>query len=255
MTNADMSIYLLKEADVGHHLLANRLRTLGQFRAQCVDDVGDLPPPPWRNLILLVPWQRLSAAERQHLLRHATSNSAAALIIIASQFSCDDARQLLHSSQCDLLNMPASIDDLEDAIWRAADGLIRVHHQSAACDAAEQCLAKITPRERDILRSLASGLSNKGTARQLGLSPRTVEVHRANMIRRSEVKNLAELMQMHLTLERLRPQPQDWEQNHGPSVQPCAMAHPDPDPPIRLQAPAVLCGPSTKGSDRIFDAP
>lgn len=245
MTHADMTIYLLNEADVGHHLLANRLRILSRFRTFCVDRLADLPPPPWCRMIISVQWQQLQAAERHHLLRCLARNPAAALIITASHFSCDDTRQLLGSGRCELLNAPARPDALEDAIWRAADALIRLQHRLATCAAAEQCLEKITPRERDILRSLATGLSNKGAARQLGLSPRTVEVHRANMIRRSGVKNLTELVQMHLTLERFLPQ-EEWAQNTEPPdmeppAQPCATAGPAASLPPAYPVTSTRC--------------
>lgn len=48
-------------------------------------------------------------------------------------------------------------------------------------------IAALTPRERDVLRGLADGLPNKTIAYDLGISPRTVEVHRANIMTKLEV--------------------------------------------------------------------
>src|SRR3546814_21163802 len=62
-------------------------------------------------------------------------------------------------------------------------------------------LAALTPRERDILDAIAAGLGNKAIARQLALSPRTVEVHRANIMRRAGAGNVAELLRLQFTAE------------------------------------------------------
>jgi two-component system response regulator FixJ len=65
----------------------------------------------------------------------------------------------------------------------------RERHDLAALSAQEAILriAALTPRERDVLRGLADGLPNKTIAYDLGISPRTVEVHRANIMTKLEV--------------------------------------------------------------------
>jgi PAS domain S-box-containing protein len=54
----------------------------------------------------------------------------------------------------------------------------------------------LSPRERQMLQGLLAGLSNKGIARRLGLSPRTVEMHRANMMAALGVANLPEALRL-----------------------------------------------------------
>jgi DNA-binding CsgD family transcriptional regulator len=55
---------------------------------------------------------------------------------------------------------------------------------------------KLTPRERAMLAQIVLGASNKEAARALGISPRTAEFHRANILRKLEARNLPELMQL-----------------------------------------------------------
>lgn len=55
---------------------------------------------------------------------------------------------------------------------------------------------KLTPRERTMLAQIMLGASNKEAARALGISPRTAEFHRANILRKLEARNLPELMQV-----------------------------------------------------------
>ncbi|MDB5711249.1 MAG: hypothetical protein JWL96_3319 [Sphingomonas bacterium] len=52
----------------------------------------------------------------------------------------------------------------------------------------------LTPRERMTVAEIARGASNKEAARALGISPRTVEFHRANIMRKLDVRNVAELL-------------------------------------------------------------
>ena len=61
---------------------------------------------------------------------------------------------------------------------------------------AEIKLQCLTPRERDVLDGLAQGLPNKTIAYDLGISPRTVEIHRANLMTKLEVRSLSEALRI-----------------------------------------------------------
>lgn len=52
----------------------------------------------------------------------------------------------------------------------------------------------LTPRETEVLPAVVRGLTNEEVARELGISPRTAEFHRANIMRKLAVRNLAELV-------------------------------------------------------------
>jgi FixJ family two-component response regulator len=58
-----------------------------------------------------------------------------------------------------------------------------------------------TPREQDVMRLLAKGLPNKGIAETLGISPRTVEIHRAHVMEKMVADSLPALVRMIATLE------------------------------------------------------
>jgi two-component system response regulator FixJ len=57
-------------------------------------------------------------------------------------------------------------------------------------------LRALTSRERDVLDGLAQGLPNKSIAYDLGISPRTVEIHRANLMLKLRAKSLSEVLQI-----------------------------------------------------------
>lgn len=58
---------------------------------------------------------------------------------------------------------------------------------------------QLTPREREVLQLITNGQSNKEAGRELGISPRTVEVHRARVMEKLGAKNTADLMRIVLT--------------------------------------------------------
>ena len=58
---------------------------------------------------------------------------------------------------------------------------------------------QLTPREREVLQLITNGQSNKEAGRELGISPRTVEVHRARVMEKLGARNTADLMRIVLT--------------------------------------------------------
>ena len=86
----------------------------------------------------------------------------------------------------------ALVDRVEQALARSAQVLRqrRAHHQVQAR------LAELTERERDVMALVLEGLPNKLIADQLGISVRTVEVHRARVFDKMEVKSAVELVNL-----------------------------------------------------------
>ncbi len=66
-------------------------------------------------------------------------------------------------------------------------------------EAAQARLNVLTPRERDVLEGLVNGQSNKVVAYDLGISPRTVEIHRANLMQKLAVHSLSEALRIAFT--------------------------------------------------------
>jgi len=61
----------------------------------------------------------------------------------------------------------------------------------------------LTPRQKQILRLVAEGLTNREIAQHFGISVRTIEVHRFNLMRRLKVRNVAQLLRQALVLRLL----------------------------------------------------
>ena len=83
----------------------------------------------------------------------------------------------------------ALVDRVELALQASADALL----QRRAAEGTQQALADLTERERDVLRLVIDGRPNKVIADELGISVRTVEVHRARVFEKMNVKSAVEL--------------------------------------------------------------
>jgi two-component system response regulator FixJ len=89
--------------------------------------------------------------------------------------------------------------DKEALISSLEEGFRRLSRKEATQDRkkdADVRLQALTPRERDVLDGLAQGLPNKTIAYDLGISPRTVEIHRANLMTKLEVRSLSEALRI-----------------------------------------------------------
>lgn len=88
----------------------------------------------------------------------------------------------------------------KQALLRAIDeGCARLGNrqlQQHDSEAARTRLNALTPRERDVIDGLAKGLPNKTIAYDLGISPRTVEVHRANLMEKLEARSLSDVLRV-----------------------------------------------------------
>jgi two-component system response regulator FixJ len=68
-------------------------------------------------------------------------------------------------------------------------------------DVAREKIARLTKREQEVLELIVSGLANKVIARQLTISPRTVEIHRARIMEKMEARSLAQLVRMAISAQ------------------------------------------------------
>lgn len=89
----------------------------------------------------------------------------------------------------------------EKAVLLAAveEGLATLDRATSARDRSKDAAVRLqvlTQREREVLDGLAQGLPNKTIAYDLGISPRTVEIHRANLMTKLEVRSLSEALRL-----------------------------------------------------------
>src|SRR5206468_3534921 len=97
----------------------------------------------------------------------------------------------------DFIEKPFSDETVISVIEAALDRRKGVSQTRADTESARR-LGTLSDREKDVLRGLLAGHPNKTIAYDLGLSPRTVEVHRANLMTKTGASSLSELVRMAL---------------------------------------------------------
>ncbi len=128
-----------------------------------------------------------------------TKKSGAPPIIIITGFGdIPMAVKAIRAGAFDFVEKPFVDKTILDSINRAIDQ--NRHPKSAESSTAEatQNLKNLTKREREVLSYLVEGLQNKVIAYQLGISPRTVEIHRARVMSKMQAKSLSHLVRMAL---------------------------------------------------------
>ncbi len=102
----------------------------------------------------------------------------------------------------DFIEKPFRRPDLLATLDQAFQKLDGQPADDAEKHEASRLIGGLTPRESDVLNGLMEGLSNKALAHRLDLSPRTVEMHRANMMKRLGVRSLSEALKLGLVADR-----------------------------------------------------
>jgi RNA polymerase sigma factor (sigma-70 family) len=114
----------------------------------------------------------------------------------------------MKAGAADFLDAPYNPDQLLDALAAAQANIRERAERDQATERVKALIAALPPREREVLDGLLAGGTNKVIARDLGLSPRTVEAHRARIMERLGAQNLPELVQIAMAAG-LEPKPQD----------------------------------------------
>jgi len=101
----------------------------------------------------------------------------------------------------DFLTKPFKDGELISRIHAAIEHHRSTRKQVQEINHLQQRVQLCTPREHDVLRLLVKGLPNKGIAETLGISPRTVEIHRAHVMEKMEADSLPALVRMAALLD------------------------------------------------------
>lgn len=122
-------------------------------------------------------------------------------VIFASGYGdVGTAVQAMKAGAEDFLEKPLKAQLFLDAVQKAlAKSDAQISPKSGTQD-IHGLMARLTPREREVLELIMAGMSNKEMARKIGVSPRTIEVHRANLYSKMRADSLADLVRKGLAL-------------------------------------------------------
>lgn len=176
-----------------HFLLSTiRLKSWPFASAQdFLDNLVDLAPAP---VLLDIRMPKIDGLRLMSLLRDRGVDWP--VIIMSAHGDIQMAVKATRLGAIEFLEKPFEFAALEASLRVAFAQLASVHGNLAARHAARAAFALLTAREQDIILALMKGGANKAVAHMLGLSVRTVEMHRANALRKLQVKSIAEVVRL-----------------------------------------------------------
>ncbi|AEG50962.1 two component transcriptional regulator, LuxR family [Sphingobium chlorophenolicum L-1] len=118
------------------------------------------------------------------------------VVIMTGHGDIDMAVTAMKAGASDFIEKPFEKAALLGCVEAARQVAVADRGANARAGDARARLNILTDREREVLDGLVEGLPNKTIAYDLGISPRTVEIHRANLMQKLEVKSLAEALRI-----------------------------------------------------------
>ena len=151
--------------------------------------------PAWRGCVVLdIRMAEMSGLECFDALRE--RESALPVIFITGHGDVPMAVQALKKGAFDFIEKPFDDNALVDVVIKALEADAQRQVVAASRDAVATRLAQLTPREREVMDLILAGKFNKVIADTLHISMRTVEVHRARVFEKMEVRSAVELAQL-----------------------------------------------------------
>jgi len=130
------------------------------------------------------------------------SGSRIPVIILTGHGDIPMAVEALKAGAIDFIEKPFDPDRLLDSVREALERDSEVRQDQAVAERVRLLIGRLTPREQEVMDLMVVGHSNKAIASRLGISPRTVEVHRARVMEKMAARSLAELVRMCLHIQK-----------------------------------------------------
>ena len=188
-------VYLVDDDEAVRDSLGMLFQSIGlahEAYPSALDFLQHYDPTRLACLVADIRMPGLSGLELQQRLRE--QRAEIPIIFITGHGDVPMAVTAMKSGAADFVQKPFRDQDLIDRINKALD-LDRERRKSRAeKDEIRSRIALLTPREKEVMQRVVRGQANKVIAMDLGVSQRTVELHRARVMRKLKMRSLAELV-------------------------------------------------------------
>jgi two-component system, LuxR family, response regulator FixJ len=195
------TIYIVDDDDSMRQAVTLLLRTVGYTPvafARPSEFLAKYDPNVHGCLVLDIRMPEMSGLEIQQQLNRA--GTLLPVIFITGHGDIPMAVQAMKDGAFDFLTKPFRdqelLDRINNALKQDAENRATIDRHADLRSRAEA----LTPREREVFGLIVEGKANKVVAIDLGLSERTVEIHRSNVMEKMGARSVAHLVKMHLTL-------------------------------------------------------
>lgn len=194
ITDDDAAVRRLLKKSLDHHGMLTRTFECGSALLAEVENLEpgvillDIRMPEIDGLEVL---EKMGAMTRVH-----------AVLMVSSHGDVSTAVRAIHAGAIDFIEKPFSIAPLVERIRQLHSKIKTWETDKSLIAEARSHIAHLSEREKEVGMALANGLSNKEIARHLALSPRTVEAHRARLMKKLGISSLADIVRIFLTVDR-----------------------------------------------------
>lgn len=202
MSDSGPIVFIVDDDDAVCDSLQLLLRTVGvrsRSYSSAADFLESFDPSQPGCLVLDLRMPGMSGLELQEKLHQA--RAILPIIFITGHGSVDSAVHAMRAGAVDFLQKPFDDQELLDTIQRTLDADRRNRESLAQRGRIVERIASLTRREREVMKRVVRGQANKVVAMELGVSERTVEIHRSRVMKKMEATSLPHLVKMVLTAE------------------------------------------------------
>src|SRR5579871_3695958 len=175
-------------------LLLKSIGLAARSFASAQEFMADYQPTQPGCLILDIRMPGMSGLELQQQLN--LRGATIPVLFITGHGDIPMAVEAMQHGAFDFLQKPFRDQDLLDRVQRALERDNSMRSQVRATDQIRQNLASLTPSEREVLQLVTAGKPNKVMAADLGVSQRTIEIHRSRVMDKMQAGSLAQLVRM-----------------------------------------------------------
>lgn len=201
MSEAATTVYVIEDDDDLRESLAGMIRSVGlqvQHFGHPRDFFANYDPQTPGCLVVDLRLPDMSGLELQRVA--AKQGSLHPFLIITGHGDVQTAVAAMRQGALDFIEKPFSRQQLLDRVQQAVTQDLQQRRLFEQQQHVRGLIAALTGREREVLELVVEGKLTKEIARQLGISPKTVEVHRANVVRKMGADNVAELIRVVMPL-------------------------------------------------------
>jgi FixJ family two-component response regulator len=199
---AEKTVYVVDDDEAVRRFLRGLIQSVGlrvETYATAQEFLDACRGAPSGCLLLDIRMPGMSGLELQADLKRREIDIP--VIILTGHGDVKVAVHAMKAGAVDFIEKPFNNELLLHAVQKAVADSLRAGGSRIRRQEIMQRLEALTSRERQVLDLVVAGETNKGAARQLGISEKTVEIHRAKVMEKMHARSLAELVKMAAALE------------------------------------------------------
>jgi two-component system response regulator FixJ len=201
---SDQIVYVIDDDDAARHSLEFLLDCAGiRVRSFASADAFLQSSPPLTGACIVTDVRMPGRSGIELVEEMRRRGSEAPVIVITGHADVPLAVQAMHAGVADFIEKPFDDEVMLSAIRKALAEEASEAAAHAERHAVSERIATLSAREREVMEGLVRGDANKAIAFDLGISARTVEVYRANVMMKMHAKTLSDLVRM-VTVAQLR---------------------------------------------------